>query len=295
MNILSFDIEDWCFEETLVEEYDQILAEILDILDARKMKATFFCRGRMVEEFPGVVKKIHARGHEIGCHSQAHTWLNKMSYQDCLEDTRVAIDSLEQCIGEKIESYRAPAFSIGASNCWVYDILSQCGIIRDSSVYPSTHAVGGFPDFGALEPSLVVYGDTKMKEFPIAMTQIMGKKMAYSGGGYFRFFPLSYIRYKMNHSQYAISYLHLTDLVPEKKAFKSRKEYESYYKEPGTLTARAKRYFRSNVGKKGAWKKCQKMLQTMDFISLKEADQIIDWEKMQPLDLSSPAIKAADK
>ena len=41
MNILSFDIEDWCFEETLVEEYDQILAEILDILDARKMKATF--------------------------------------------------------------------------------------------------------------------------------------------------------------------------------------------------------------------------------------------------------------
>lgn len=283
MNILSFDIEDWCFEKTLVDEYDEILQQILDILDARQMKATFFCLGRMVDEYPRVVKLIHAHGHEIGCHSQSHRWLNKMSYQDSLEDTRTAIDSIQQCIGEKIESYRAPAFSVGPHNCWAFEVLSRCGITRDSSVYPSTHAVGGFPDFGALEPSKVIYGATEMKEFPIAMTQIMGRKMAYSGGGYFRIFPLFYIRYVMSHSPYAISYLHLTDLVPEKKAFKTREEYESYYKEPGTFTARAKRYFRSNVGKKGAWAKFQKLLWTEDFVSLKEADLSMDWEKANSL------------
>lgn len=287
MNILSFDIEDWCFEKSLVEEYDRMLQEILDILDARQMKATFFCLGRMVEEFPRVIKQIHAHGHEIGCHSHSHKWLKKMSYEECLEDTRKSVDLLEQCVGEKVESYRAPAFSVGPNNCWAFEVLERCGIIRDSSVYPSTHAVGGFPDFGALEPAKVVYGSTEMKEFPIAMTQIFGRKMAYSGGGYFRFFPLMYMRYVMNHSDYAISYLHLTDLVPEKKAFKSRKEYEAYYREPGTITARAKRYFRSNVGKKGAWKKFQKLVNAEDFVSLKEADGIIDWDKARQVVLSS--------
>lgn len=120
MNILTFDIEEWFLEKhnhgnrpERIKLFDQFLNQILDLLDERQLKATFFCVGGMGIEFPHVIKLIESRGHEMGCHSYRHTWLNKMSRAEVLQDTREAVDALEQCIGKKILSYRAPAFSIG--------------------------------------------------------------------------------------------------------------------------------------------------------------------------------------
>ena len=209
MNILTFDIEEWYLEKVKggeVEEkcrtFDDILSQILDMLDVKEEKATFFCVGKMGCEFPDVVRKIYKRGHEIGCHSNVHTWLNKMTEEECRQDTREAMDSLEQCVGEKIVSYRAPAFSIGENNKWAFEILAEFGIERDSSVYPSTRDFGGFPNFGSNSPSLISYNGITLKEYPISMTTIMGKRMAYSGGGYFRFFPLWFVRRQMKKSKH---------------------------------------------------------------------------------------------
>lgn len=118
------------------KEYDNYLAEILCNLEKYRLKGTFFCVGGMAREFPEVVRRIADAGHEIGCHSNVHTWLNKMTPQECLEDTRAAVDALEQCIGQKVKSYRAPAFSIGESNKWVFEVLAECGIERDASIFP---------------------------------------------------------------------------------------------------------------------------------------------------------------
>ena len=60
---------------------------ILDALDSRGFKATFFCLGGMATDFPQVVRTIESRGHEIGCHSFKHVWLNKMTENEALEDT----------------------------------------------------------------------------------------------------------------------------------------------------------------------------------------------------------------
>ena len=49
----------------------------------------------MATEFPEVVKKIDAAGHEVGCHSFKHVWLNTMTEEELEEDTRKAIDALE--------------------------------------------------------------------------------------------------------------------------------------------------------------------------------------------------------
>ena len=35
-------------------------------------------------------------GHEIGCHSYQHTWMNKLAIDEAREDTHRAVDSLEQ-------------------------------------------------------------------------------------------------------------------------------------------------------------------------------------------------------
>lgn len=284
MNILTFDIEEWALAKSVgfgtaekYAEYDVFLNRILDILDERGIKATCFCTGLMAKDFPQVVKLIQSRGHEIGCHSNQHTWMNKMTETEAREDTHAAVAELEQCIGQKVKSYRAPAFSIGESNKWMFEILASEGIKSDSSVYPAARDFGGFPAFSSQVPCTIKYGGIEMKEYPISMTHFMGKQMAYSGGGYFRFFPLSFVRGRMANSDYTMCYFHINDLLTEKNGVKSREEFEAYYKEPGTLKNRYKRYIKMNLGKKGAWAKLEKLILTEDFVGIAQADKSIDW------------------
>lgn len=283
MNLLTFDIEEWYLNQQKggptekYAEYDRYLDAILDKLDERHFKATFFCVGEMGMSFPEVIRKIQNRGHEIGCHSNIHTWLNKMTEAECREDTHRAVASLEQCIGEKVLSYRAPAFSIGEKNKFALEILVENGIERDASIFPAVRDFGGFSKFGQKEPCIVEYNGIKFKEFPICTTQIMGKEMAYSGGGYFRFFPLSFVKKEMEKNKYAMCYFHIGDLIPETKKMRSKAEYENYYKEPGTLKARLTRYLKSNLGKKNAINKMMQLMDELSFMGLQQADQLIDW------------------
>ena len=286
MNILTFDTEEWYIESTRLARtkkyagYDKYLDQILAKLDESGLKATFFCVGKMVEHFPQVIRKIHEHGHEIGCHSNVHTWLNKMSEQECREDTHIAVDSLEQCIGQKVVSYRAPAFSIGEDNLWAFEVLAENGITRDASVFPTNRDLGGFPHFGHQEPTRITYKGIELKEFPIALTKVLGKKIAYSGGGYFRILPWGFVKRQMTNSNYNMAYIHIEDILPENAEMKSSKEYEAYYKESGTLIDRYVRYLKVNLGKKGAMTKLMKLIDLEDFINLAQADEIIDWEKM---------------
>lgn len=285
MNILTFDIEEWYVEKTHADrkekyaEYDSYLDKILEVLDRCHIKATFFCVGGMGQLYPDVVRKIYAQGHEIGCHSNTHAWLNKMSESECREDTHKAIDSLEQCLGQKIISYRAPAFSIGESNKWAFEVLAENGIERDASVFPAARDFGGFSKFGHKTPVMIDCHGMTMKEFPICMTKVLGKDVAYSGGGYFRFFPMSFVKTRMSQNAYNMCYFHIGDLLPETGKVISRKAYEAYFKEPGTLKARYIRYFKTNFGKKNAFDKMFRLINQTDFIDLQQADCQIDWQK----------------
>ena len=284
MNILTFDIEEWFIEkefggkrEEKYAEFDDYLDKILSLLDDTGKKATFFCVGKMALEFPDVVKKIAEQGHEIGCHSNVHTWLNKMSRDDAYEDTHKAVDSLEQLIGKKILSYRAPAFSIGNDNKWVFEVLAECGIERDASIFPATRDFGGFSSFGHREPVIVTYKGIRIKEFPVCTASLFGNEFAYSGGGYFRFFPLWFVKKEMRKAPYSMCYFHIGDLLPESNRVMSRKEYEEYFKENGSLKNRYIRHFKSNFGKRNAWKKLEVLIRTFDFKNLAKADKLIDW------------------
>lgn len=286
MNLLTFDIEEWYLNhqkggpKEKYAEYDRYLNAILDKLDDRQFKATFFCVGEMGRLFPEVIKKIHSRGHEVGCHSNIHTWLNKMTEAECREDTHKAVDSLEQCIGEKVKSYRAPAFSIGENNKWAFEILVENGIERDASIFPAARDFGGFPHFGQKTPCIVEYNGIRIKEFPICTTKVMGKELAYSGGGYFRFFPLDFVEKQMKKSSYTMCYFHIGDLVPESHGVMSKAAYEAYFKEPGTLMARYMRYLKSNMGKKNSFDKMMKLIDEMDFIGMQHAEMVIDWKSV---------------
>ena len=288
MNLLTFDIEEWYINlqksgsKDNNVEYDTYLDAILTKLAENQLKATFFCVGEMGRLFPHVIRKIQSEGHEIGCHSNIHTWLNKMNVDECREDTRCAIDSLEQCIGSKVKSYRAPAFSIGAGNTWAFQILIEYGIERDASVFPLKRDFGGFENFGQKQPCIICYNGLRLKEFPVSTSKLLGKEIVYSGGGYFRFYPYSIVNSLLEKSLYSMSYFHIGDLLPETQKVMSKQQYESYFKEKGTLLSRYLRYFKSNIGKKGAFENMCKLLDNKElkFVNMQEADKLIDWERV---------------
>ncbi len=224
MNILSFDIEEWFLEQQYFgnhseryEVFNGYLYKLLSKLDEKELKATFFCIGGIARKFPNVVKEIQKRGHDIGCHSDMHAWMNKMSETEAREDTHRAVDSIEQLIGQKVLSYRAPAFTIGESNKWMFDILAENGIEIDASIYPAVRDFGGCAAFGKHCPTIVRHNGIALKEFPVSTTRVLGKEMAYSGGGFFRLFPFRFVLKTMGKKDYNMAYFHIGDLIPEKK------------------------------------------------------------------------------
>lgn len=284
MNILTFDIEEWALVKAggygtpeLYAKYDQCLDKILALLEMKNIKATFFCTGAMASEFPNIVRKINAAGYEVGCHSYNHLWLNKMSFQQCREDISSAVKALEDCIGKKVTSFRAPAFSIGEENLWVFDIFAENGITTDSSIFPAKRDFGGFPNFPAKTPCIINHNGIIIKEYPIGFKKTIGKEIAYSGGGYFRFLPQFYIHHCIEKNEYTMSYFHVNDFVKNRSKFYTKDEIEMYYKIPGTMKNRCVRYLKSTIGKDSMWNKLSSILSSFDYLDIHEADNSIDW------------------
>ena len=286
MNIITFDIEEWFIEKHFYgnrsdyyKKYDSILEHIIQILDEHHVKATFFCLGELAGSFPHVINKIASNGHEIGCHSNNHRWLNKMTQQELREDTKRAIYSLENLVGKKVKSYRAPAFSIGQSNVEAFDVLAEYGIEYDASIFPASRDFGGFDNFKSNTPLLIRTSGSIIKEFPISPVEMLNRKIVCTGGGYFRLYPLFLIKKWVCARDYNMFYFHIADLLNEEYKFMSRKEYESYFKEEGSMKNRVARYIKSNIGTAGAIHKLERLVASTDFMNLAAADKIWKWEQ----------------
>ncbi len=68
--------------------------DVLNILNDRDVKATFFLTGREIEETPALAAEIVRRGHQIGNHSYSHSDMTLMStgkIRDEIERTDKAI------------------------------------------------------------------------------------------------------------------------------------------------------------------------------------------------------------
>jgi len=276
MNILTFDIEDWWvykqygieLESVYRTRLDNYLNQVLDTLDDKNFKATFFCLGALAKNYPEVVKQIQNRGHHIGCHSFSHNFFKDLPRKIFEEDTKKGIQILEDLTGEKITAYRAPAFSITENNKWAFEVLAKNGILYDSSIFPTNRSFGGFPTYKTDQPAIVEYNGTYLKEFPISLTKILGKEIAYSGGGYFRLFPYRKIKSIINKSNYVMTYFHIKDFDKEQvKQFKSLAGENAF-----------SRYLKSYYGLSSSFSKFNELLNDFDFVSIKQADEKINWD-----------------
>jgi len=279
INILTFDIEEWYHFDIFSTEdmwldypprIDLYLPRVLDQLDEYNTKATFFCLGWMARTYPEIIKRIQQRGHEIACHSDKHFFVREMTPESFNEDLRLALDSIQNVTGQKIVSFRAPAFTISEDAIWAFEILAENGIENDCSIFPTTRTFGGFPSFGEAAPTLVKYKDYNIKEFPINTGKVLGKQFVFGGGGYFRLFPYSLIKNLMYKSNYNMTYLHMRDFDYEQPRFK----YLSN-----------SRYFKSYFGIKGAYPKFKKMLHDFKWINVEQAVEKLDFHTIRQLKL----------
>ena len=279
MNILTFDIEEWWhFDiystedkwDTYEPRIDLYLNNILDELDARRIKATFFCLGWVARKFSHVIKNIADRGHEIACHTDKHIFVKDMTPESFNDDLKCALDSIENISGKKIKSFRAPSFTITQNEKWAFEVLSQNGIEYDCSIFPTTRSYGGFPDFGVGKPTLINYNGSTIKEFPINTGTILGKKFVFGGGGYFRLFPYMQIKRLMKQSDYNMAYFHMRDF-----------DYEQYRFQHFTI----ERKFKSYYGLKGAYAKFLHFLDDYEWLSVEDAGKQINWNEVRQLNL----------
>lgn len=65
--------------------HQTLTSQILDILAARQIKASFFVVGNRVAQAPDIVARIAQDGHEIGNHSWSHPRLGVMEDHDILD------------------------------------------------------------------------------------------------------------------------------------------------------------------------------------------------------------------
>ena len=282
MNILTVDVEEWFhlldFDVTRTEaewgKYEVRIYEnvdrILDILERTNTKATFFIIGWVAKTYPDVVKKIAAK-YQIGSHTMNHQLVWQQSQMEFRNDVESSVKLLQDITGQPVECFRAPGFSIRESEAWAFDILADLEIKYDCSIFPAHHAHGGMASYGAPMPSLIKHGNVTMKEFPVATKTIMGKKIIFSGGGYFRLAPYWLIKkWSKESGEYLLSYIHPRDLDGG---------------QPMLDGLPLNRRFKSYVGTKGAAEKLRKYLEDFKFTDVKTAAENINWNKVPVVEL----------
>ncbi len=251
MKVLTFNPEDWyngniSTQDTNWERFDyrvdKMMLPILDVLDQKGIKATFFCMGWLAEKHPEIVKEITRRGHQIGCNSYMHAEPNTLNREQFYNDVKRSKELIEKVSGKPVEAYRAPNFAINGIVEWYFDVLAELGFKYDCSMFGD-------------KPS-VIHG---IKEFPVS--KYMGI-IPYSGGGYFRLMPYSLIKRWMKGSDYVMTYFHPRDFDKEQPRWKGLSVKDRVL---------------SYVGLNGSYDKWLKIMNDFQFVNVEEADRLVNW------------------
>ena len=100
-------------------------AQLLDILDQHGAKATFFLIGSKVSAQADVLRRMHARGHQLGNHSWSHPELPKLPVDQIAGEIDRTNDAIKQATGVKPTILRPP---YGAVNSAVLEQLRLRGM-----------------------------------------------------------------------------------------------------------------------------------------------------------------------
>jgi polysaccharide deacetylase family protein (PEP-CTERM system associated) len=244
-NALTFDVEEyfqvtgfagavsphhWDLYEPRAKPFTN---DVLDLLAAAGVRATFFVLGWVARRCPGLVRRIAADGHEVASHGYWHQLVTTQTPDQFRADVRAAKEALEETIGRRVVGYRAPSFSIAPANDWAFEVLVEEGYEFDSSV-----AAGRRTSCGHLaadgRPFVMETPAGPLREYPLPTVRCLGRSVPVGGGGYFRLTPYAVTRHALRSLNSAgvpaCVYLHPWEFdadqprlsVPGGKAFRHR-------------------------------------------------------------------------
>ena len=282
LRILTFDLEEWFHlldhDATRTEaqwgSYEVRIHEnterLLRILEDTGSRATFFVIGWIARTYPELIRKV-AQRYPIGTHTENHQLVWQQTREQFREDVHASVCRLEDITGQKVDTFRAPGFSIRPTESWAFEVLAEEGIAVDSSIFPAHASHGGWPGFPSEAPVLVQGDGFNIKEFPITLKHLAGRSFVFSGGGYFRLCPYPLLRrWTREHADYSISYIHPRDLDPGQPMV------------PGLSLMRK---FKSYYGLAGAEKKLRRYLTDFPSVDLRTAEQAVDWTRTEVITL----------
>src|SRR6059036_3519181 len=105
---------------------------LLDLLAAHHIKATFFVIGENVAEHPEIVARAAREGHEIASHSWSHPNLAKMSQESVRSQLQRTDDAIKSATGKSPTLLRPPYGSITErEKRWIHDEFGYDIILWD--------------------------------------------------------------------------------------------------------------------------------------------------------------------
>ena len=291
VNILTIDVEEY-FHPTEVQRSlppdrwaslpSRVEAQtdwVLELLERHSARATFFVLGWVAERHPGLIRRIAAAGHEIGCHSYAHQLVYDLTPEQFRLDTIRALEAINSAISgaarSPVRAYRAPSYSITSRSLWALEILGACGIRCDSSIYPIAHDRYGIPGFARHAHALPTPAGPIL-EVPIATAQLSHGAVAPVGGGaYLRLLPYRYTaagirRINSQEHQPACVYFHPWEIDPD---------------HPRLAAGFASR-LRTYTGLRGMRRKLARLLSEFRFSAIVD---VYPYEKMTPAGVTAAA------
>ncbi len=226
-NALTVDVEDYFQVSAMAPHIDRAswdsrpcrvernVERLLDLFEQHDARATFFTLGWVAERYPGLIREIVARGHELASHGYGHLRASEQRPQEFRQDLLRAKGVLEDTGGCAVVGYRAPSFSIGHGNLWAFDVLLETGHRYSSSVYPVQHDHYGMPD----APRFPYDARPGLIEIPVTTTRVFERNLPAGGGGYFRLAPYALSRWALRRvnridRRPAIFYFHPWEIDP---------------------------------------------------------------------------------
>lgn len=233
-NLQSFHIPDKYINQSEENgEIERNTNALLEILDEVQTKATFFFVGRLARDIPSLIKTVAQANHEIACHSYAHLRVFGIDKDEFKQKLAMAKNRLEDISGQRVYGFRAPDFSITESSMWALDVLEETGFVYDSSIYPfGLHDVYGIKD---ADPSVHTLPNGLI-EFPLSTIELLGKRIPFGGGGYFRLYPLwltkHFITALNKQGIPCMSYIHpyeVGSVIPRISELSTYRKFRHYY------------------------------------------------------------------
>ncbi|MEE2657799.1 MAG: XrtA system polysaccharide deacetylase [Candidatus Latescibacterota bacterium] len=222
-NAFTVDFEDWYHGieldpstwPSLEKRLEVGTLALLELLQEQSVTATFFILGDAAEQHPDLVREIAAQGHEIGTHGTRHQFVYNLGKDEFRKDVAYSLEILGGLVSGPIYGHRAPYFSITEGCEWAFEVLQECGIRYDSSVFPVKNYRYGIPG----SPRWRHHRDSGLVELPPTTWRFAGCNLPTAGGAYFRLFPYTLSRFGLTQANAeghpGVFYIHPWELDPD--------------------------------------------------------------------------------